>query len=133
MIIRTIKAMLPLFLFLIATSATGSGLEKSREIRPASQMTGTIIAPLDQGKLALSAGDKVLVIVEPDLRFKPGDFLEIFQPVAPRDAEPLDPLLKKVGLAVMLETVQEKLLLCVIDSSTREIAAGDRVYLAGSR
>jgi hypothetical protein len=107
--------------------------QERQEIRPTSRMSGTIVAPLDQGKQALSGGDKVLISLREDLPLKPGDFLEVFQPVDPTDKDAKDPLLKKIGLAVLLEKVKEKLYLCVIDASTREVSIGNQVLIVETR
>jgi hypothetical protein len=100
----------------------------SKELRPASQMNGWITAPLEEGKQALSSGDKVLIALEKPRSVKKGDKLEIFQPVISREEAPKNSLMTKVGRAVVLEISEQNILLCVIESSNREIGVGDRIY-----
>jgi hypothetical protein len=117
---------------LIVFMAFGVGsawaLETSKEIRPASQMNGFITTPLEEGKQALSAGDKVMVSLEQFRPVKKGDRLEIFQPVGLPGKEHQPDLLSRVGQGIVLEVAQDGLLLCVIVSSIREVGAGDRIY-----
>jgi hypothetical protein len=103
-------------------------LGASKEIRPGSQMNGWITAPLEEGKQALSIGDKVLVALEQPRPVKKGDKFEIFQPIITREDAPKDGLMTKVGRGVVLEISDHGILLCVIESSIREIGVGDRIY-----
>jgi hypothetical protein len=100
----------------------------SQEIRPASQMSGTIIAPQEERKQALSAGDKILVSLEKARPVKKGDMPEIFQPTSlPFEGKGDYPFMK-VGQVIILEIITDRLLLGLIESSIREIAVGDRLY-----
>jgi hypothetical protein len=105
----------------------------NREIRPASQMSGTIIAPLESGKQILTAGDKFIVGLAKRFEVKPGDHLEIFHPFPLGKEESLDPFFQRVGLAVFLEKIDERRILCIIDHSAKEVAVGDWVFLVPSR
>jgi hypothetical protein len=100
----------------------------SKELRPASQMNGWITVPLEEAKQALSTGDKILVALEKPRPVKKGDKLEIFQSIVSRQEAPKDGLMNKVGRAVVLEINDQGILLCMIESSIREIGVGDRIY-----
>lgn len=101
----------------------------SPEVRPAGQMSGTIIAPLEERKQALAAGDKVYVALDRDRPVKKGDLMEIYQP-APMvlEGKPLFTY-TRAGEVIILESVNDRLFLAVIESSNKEISVGDRVYL----
>ena len=100
----------------------------SREIRQADQMSGTIIAPLEERKQALSAGDKVFIALDKNRTVKKGDLLEIYQPVPlVLDGKPLFNY-ARAGEVIVLEPVNDRLLLGVIESSNKEIAVGDRIF-----
>jgi hypothetical protein len=101
----------------------------SQEIRPPSQMSGTIVSPLEERKQALSSGDKIFVALDLSRPVRKGDTLEIFQPSdAIIDGKPAI-LFAKAGEVVILEVINDYLLLGIIESSSREIAIGDRIYL----
>jgi len=101
----------------------------SQEIRTASQLAGTIVAPMEARKLALSSGDKIYVSLNNVRPVKKGDVLEIFQQTSlPADGQKKELYFAKVGQAVVLEIINERLLLCMIDSTKREIAVGDHIY-----
>lgn len=103
-------------------------LGASQEIRPASQFSGTIVSPVEERKQALHSGDKIFVSLATALPVKKGDTLEIFQEAdLILDGKPAFPFVK-AGEVIVLEVVNERLLLCVIESSTKEIAVGDRIY-----
>lgn len=101
----------------------------NREIRPASQMSGTIIAPLESGKQILTAGDKFIVGLVKKFEVKPGDHLEIFNQPSLGQKESPDPFFQRIGLAVFLEKIDAGRILCVIDHSVKEVSVGDWVYL----
>jgi hypothetical protein len=117
----------------LAASAAWTQEKADRELRPASHLSGTIIAPLESGKLILSSGDKVLVFLVEKMRVKTGDHLEIFQPLSTGKNDLPDPLFRRVGLAVLLEKIDERSMVCIIDHSAKEITVGDRVFLVPSR
>jgi hypothetical protein len=100
----------------------------SQEIRVGSEMSGTIISPLEERKQALSSGDKIFVSLDKAFPVKKGDMPEIFQPTSlPVEKKVLFPFIK-AGQAIVLEIINDRLLLCLIESSIREIAVGDRLY-----
>jgi hypothetical protein len=100
----------------------------SQEIRPPSQLSGTIISPVEERKQALSSGDKIFISLDKSRPVKKGDTLEIFQQVdLILDGKPAFPFVK-AGEVVILEVINERLLLCIIESSSKEIAVGDRIY-----
>ena len=106
----------------------GWALGASKEIRPASQMNGWITAPLEEGKQALSTGDKVMVTLGKLRPVKKGDQLEIFQPIVTREESQKEGLMTRVGRGVVLEISDQGIILCVIESSIREIGVGDRIF-----
>ena len=118
-------------LFLILGIVAGSYtwvLGASQEIRPPSQLSGTIVSPVEERKQALSSGDKIFVTLNETRPVKKGDTLEIFQEAdLILDGKPAFPFVK-AGEVVILEVINERLLLCIIESSSKEIAVGDRIY-----
>ena len=101
---------------------------ESQEIRQASQMSGTIVAPLEERKQALSSGDKIFVSLDKFRPVKKGDALEIYQQAFLSIERKLISPFTLAGQVTILEIINERLLLCVIESSTKEIAVGDRIY-----
>jgi hypothetical protein len=100
----------------------------SQEIRPASQMSGTVISPQEERKQVLSSGDKIFVSLDKAFPVKKGDRLEIFQPTSlPVERKVIPPFIK-VGQVIILEIISDRLLLGLIEFSIREIAVGDRLY-----
>ncbi|MBI5602190.1 MAG: hypothetical protein HY879_02445 [Deltaproteobacteria bacterium] len=100
----------------------------SQEVRPISQLAGTIAAPMEERKQALSAGDKIFVSLDQARPVKKGDLLEIFQPAILSGKDNKDFLFTKVGQVIILEITGQSLLLCEIVSSQREVVVGDRIY-----
>jgi hypothetical protein len=100
----------------------------SPDIRPGSQLNGIIVAPKEERKLALSKGDEIFVATEKSLPVKKGDVLEIFQPISLSAGEEKVPWFAKAGEIVILEIINDRFFLGVIDSSTKEITVGDRLY-----
>jgi hypothetical protein len=117
--------------FLILGIVAGSYtwvLGASQDIRPPSQLSGTIVSPVEERKQALSSGDKIFVTLDKSLPVKKGDTLEIFQETyLILESKPAFTLVK-TGEVVILEVINERLLLCIIESSSKEIAVGDRIY-----
>jgi hypothetical protein len=100
----------------------------SQEIRPPSQFSGIIVSPVEERKQALHAGDKIFVTLDKTRPVKKGDTLEIFQQTdLIIDGKPTFPFVR-AGEVIILEIIDERLLLCVIESSSKEIAVGDRIY-----
>ncbi|MGA3085413.1 MAG: hypothetical protein ABSE95_11545 [Thermodesulfobacteriota bacterium] len=100
----------------------------SQEIRPLSQLSGTIVSPVEERKQALSSGDKIFVALDKTHPVKKGDTLEIFQQAyLTIEGKPAFPFVR-AGQIIILEIIDERLLLGVIESSIKEIAVGDRIY-----
>lgn len=118
-------------LFLILISCLGSlswAFGASQGIRQPSQLSGTIVSPVEERKQVLSFGDKIFVTLDTSRPVKKGDTLEIFQQADLMiDGKPAFPFVK-AGEVVILEIINDRLLLCVIESSNKEITVGDRIY-----
>jgi|GEM_PF-3254619 hypothetical protein len=108
----------------------GLGSGASPEMRPAAQMVGTIIAPQEERKLALAAGDKVFIALDKERSVRKGEVMEIYQPAPLISEGKADFHYVRTGELVVLEQVNDRLLLAVIERSTREIAVGDRIFIA---
>jgi hypothetical protein len=123
------KWILNLFVVLVISFGSFSwGFGASQEIRQASQMAGTIVAPVEERKQALSSGDKIFATLDKTRPVKKGDTLEIFQKAFLRvEGKHVFPFVR-VGEITVLEIINERLLLCIIESSTKEIAVGDRIF-----
>lgn len=100
----------------------------SQEIRHGSQLMGTILAPKEERKQVLSQGDVVFVGFEKTLPLKKGDLLDIFQEISLPLAQKGPLWFDKAGQVIILEIINERLILCVIELSTKEIAVGDKIY-----
>lgn len=128
MIFKTHRFLTLLFvlvsLFTALTRASGA----SQEIRTAAQLTGVIVGPMEERKQALSSGDKIFVSMDGPRLVKKGDLLEIFQPTNLPGIESKDLFFTRMGQAIILEIINEHLLLCIIHTSNKEIAVGDRIY-----
>lgn len=120
------------FLLLIAAGLALAD-QGSREVFPASSMSGTIVGTFERGKLLLASNDKITVTLIKAQETKPGDYLEIYQPLFPDIKDEENPLYKKVGLAIVLEKMDDKNVVCIIDSSMKEISLGDLVRFGASR
>ncbi len=120
---------LNLVLFLIVFfSSLAWAVETPKEIRPITELGGIIVAPKEERKQALSQGDMIFVGVEKTRQVKKGDILEIFQ-LTSLPVEENKPLwFSKAGQVIILEIINERLFLCTIESSTKEIAVGDKIY-----
>jgi hypothetical protein len=117
------------WLFLMALGGPITGVwGASQDVRPVSQFNGFIIAPVEERIQVLSSGDKIFVSLEKNRTVKKGDRLEIFQPTLLPGSDTKDFLFAKVGQAVILEIPHERLLVCEIVSSQKEMAVGDRIY-----
>jgi hypothetical protein len=127
--IKIHKWVLTQFVILVICLGSFSGVfGASQEIRPPSQLSGTIVSPVEERKQALSSGDKIFVTLDKSRPVKKGDTLEIFQPAyLTIDGKPVFPFVR-AGQVIILEIINERLLLCVIESSIKEIAIGDRIY-----
>ena len=83
---------------------------------------------MEERKQALSTGDKVFVSLSKTIPVKKGDILEIFQQNTLTIEKNKTYPFSKAGRVIVLEIINEHLLLCVIDSSIKEIAVGDHLY-----
>lgn len=101
---------------------------EAQEIRKGSDLSGIIVAPLDQGKIALASADKIFVSLDRPARIKVGDSLEIFQALSQEEKDQSGSFYRRVGKGTLLEIINSQLVLCVIDASLREVAVGDRIY-----
>jgi hypothetical protein len=108
----------------------GSTLPLSaQEFRKDLELKGVITGSVETGKLMLSSGDKIYIGLEKELSLKHGDSIEIFQAALMPEKEGDPALFRRVGRGTLLEIIGSKLLLCIIDQSTQEIAVGDRVWV----
>ena len=64
---------------------------------------------------------------------KLGDCVEIYQPLDPEKKEGDGALYRKIGLGIIIEKIDEKKAVCIIDSSTKEISVGDLVRVVNPR
>jgi hypothetical protein len=118
-----------LFILLVSYFCSFTGaMGASQEIRPGSELLGTILASKEDRKQALSHGDVIFVGIEKTLHIKKGDMLEIFQETPLPQAEKGPLWFARAGQVIILEIINERLILCVIESSTKEIAVGDKIY-----
>ena len=101
----------------------------AQEFRKDSELKGVITGSVETGKLMLSSGDKIYIGLEKELSLKHGDSIEIFQAALMPEKEGDPVLFRRVGRGTLLEIISSKLLLCIIDQSTQEIAVGDRVWV----
>lgn len=115
-------------LLIVLFTSLAWAIEAPREIRPNSQLIGTILAPKEERKQALSQGDMIFVGVEKNRQVKKGDILEIFQQTLLPGEENKPPWFAKAGQVIILEIINERLFLCMIESSTKEVAVGDKIY-----
>lgn len=116
-----------LLVFIFFSSFTWA-MEAPKEIRPLSELTGIIVAPKEERKQALSSGDIVFVNFEKALPIKKGDRLEIYQSSLVAAGEITTPIFSRAGQIIILENINERQYLSIIESSNREIAVGDRIY-----
>jgi hypothetical protein len=128
MIFKTNRVLTLFFILVTLFSALAWALGASQEIRPVAQLTGIIVGPMEERKQALSSGDKIFVSLDRPRLVKKGDLLEIFQPTILPGHENKDFSFTRMGQAIILEIINERLLLCIIHTSTKEIAVGDRIY-----
>jgi hypothetical protein len=125
---KRLRALILFFLLVSCLCSFTGVIGASQEIRHGSQLMGTILAPKEERKQALSQGDLVFVGIEKPLPVKKGDLLEIFQQTSLPMAEKGALWFARAGQVIILEIINERLILCVIESSTKEIAVGDKIY-----
>jgi hypothetical protein len=127
-----IQILYPILLMLILIgSAQADNLNK--EILPAYTLSGSITGTFESGKILLSSNDKVLIELNQAYGNKPGDQVELFQPLSPGSEIQDNTLYKKVGLGIILERIDERKVVCIIDSSSKEISVGDLVRVVNPR
>lgn len=120
------------FLILWGIFLVTAGLGAYQEVRQAGQLSGTIVAPVEERKQALSAGDKVFIALDKEVPVKKGDLMEIYQPAPNLEGKPRFHYIR-VGEVIVLEPVNGRLFLAVIENSNREIAVGDRIFIPERR
>jgi len=90
-------------------------------------MSGIIKGTFEPRKLLLSSNDKIVIDLKKVYGMKPGDYVEIYQPLDPEKKEDDEALYRKIGLGIIIEKIDEKKAVCIIDSSIKEISVGDLV------
>lgn len=128
MTFRKYRPLSLIVLLIVLFTSLAWAVEAPKEIRPNSQLIGTILAPKEERKQALSQGDMIFVGVEKTRQVKKGDILEIFQLTSLPVEENKSLWFSKAGQVIILEIINERLFLCMIESSTKEIAVGDKIY-----
>ncbi len=128
MIFKTHWGLTLFFTLVTLFSALAWALGASQEIRPVAQLNGIIVGPMEERKQALSSGDKIFVSLDRPRPVKKGDLLEIFQPTILPGNKNVDLFFTRMGQAIILEIINERLLLCIIHTNNKEIAVGDRLY-----
>jgi hypothetical protein len=120
-----------LFILILVSPAQAENSKK--EVLPASVMSGFISGTFEAGKLLLSSNDKIVVDLITTSGTKLGDGVEIYQPLDPEKKEGDGVLYRRIGLATIIEKIDEKKAVCIIDSSIREISVGDLVRVVNPR
>jgi hypothetical protein len=90
-------------------------------------MSGIIQGAFEPRKLLLSSNDKIVIDLNKAYGVKPGDQIELFQPLNPGSEIQDSTLYRKIGLGIIIERIDERKAVCIIDSSTKEISVGDLV------
>ena len=129
---RWIQLFNPILFILILISLAQAD-NSQRELLPAVSMSGIITGTFEHGKLLLSSNDKIVIDLNKDYGIKPGDQIELFQPLSPGSEIQDNTLYRKIGLGIIIEKIDEKKAVCIIDSSTKEISVGDLVRVVNPR
>ena len=127
-----IQILNPILLILILISLAQAENSK-KEVLPASSMSGIIKGTFEPGKLLLSSNDKIIIELKEIYGTKPGDYVEIYQPLDPEEKEGGEALYRKIGLGIIIEKIDEKKAVCIIDSSQKEISVGNLVRVVSPR
>jgi len=127
-----IQILNPILLILILISLAQAENSK-KEVLPASSMSGIIKGTFEPGKLLLSSNDKIIIELKEIYGTKPGDYVEIYQPLDPKEKEGGEALYRKIGLGIIIEKIDEKKAVCIIDSSQKEISVGNLVRVVSPR
>jgi hypothetical protein len=116
----------PILFVLILTGLAPADNGK-KEVLPFGAMSGIIQGTFEPGKILLSSNDKIVISLNQGYRAKPGDFLEIYQPLDSERQKDGQAFYRKVGLGIIIEKIDEQHAVCIIDSSVKEISVGDLV------
>jgi len=114
-------------LFILILIGLAQADNSQKEVLPAYAMSGIIKGTFEPGKLLLSSNDKIVIDLKKVYGTKPGDYVEIYQPLDPEKKEDDEALYRKIGLGIIIEKIDEKKAVCIIDSSIKEISVGDLV------
>jgi hypothetical protein len=117
-------------LILIGVAQADNG---KKEVLPFYSMSGIIAGTFEQGKILLSSNDKIIIDLNKGYEMKPGDYVEIYQPLNPEGKKDDQALYRKVGLGILIERIDERHAVCIIDSSVKEISVGDLVRVVNPR
>jgi len=120
-------------LFILILISLAQAENSKKEVLPASSMSGIIKGTFEPGKLLLSSNDKIIIELKEIYGTKPGDYVEIYQPLDPEEKEGGEALYRKIGLGIIIEKIDEKKAVCIIDSSQKEISVGDLVRVVNPR
>jgi len=115
------------FLFILLLISLAQADNSQKEVLPAYSMSGIIKGTFEPGKLLLSSNDKIVIDLKKVYGTKPGDYVEIYQPLDPEKKEDDEALYRKIGLGIIIEKIDEQKAVCIIDSSIKEISVGDLV------
>ncbi len=127
-----IRILNPILFFLILISLAQADNSK-KELLPAYSMSGIITGTFEQGKILLSSNDKIVIDLNKAYGIKPGDQIELFQPLSPGSEIQDNTLYRKIGLGIIIEKMDERKAVCIIDSSIKEISVGDLVRVVNPR
>jgi len=127
-----IQILNPILLVLILISV-GQADNGKKEVLPFYSMSGIIAGTFEQGKILLSSNDKIIINLNKGYEMKPGDYLEIYQPLNPEGKKDDQALYRRVGLGIIVEKIDERHAVCIIDSSAKEISVGDLVRVVNPR
>ncbi len=120
-------------LFILILISLAQAEDSKKEVLPASSMSGIIKGTFEPGKLLLSSNDKIIIELKEIYGTKPGDYMEIYQPLDPEEKEGGEALYRKIGLGIIIKKIDEKKAVCIIDSSQKEISVGDLVRVVNPR
>jgi len=120
-------------LFILILISLAQAENSKKEVLPASSMSGIIKGTFEPGKLLLSSNDKIIIELKEIYGTKPGDYVEIYHPLDPEAKEGGEALYRKIGLGIIIEKIDEKIAVCIIDSSQKEISVGDLVRVVNPR
>lgn len=127
--IQVVKPILFILILIIPAQADNG----KKELLPAFSMSGIIMGTFEPGKILLSSKDKIVIDLNKAYGIKPGDQIELFQPLSPGSEIQDNTLYRKIGLGIIIENIDEKKAVCIIDSSIKEISVGDLVRVVNPR